>query len=425
MKRMFVLAFAMAIAVVMADHAPCPSAPEVRVPSGSACERAVRKPSFYLPERLYAAPGLELNVYFTSIFDSVVPQNFAYQAYCKKGRSELRRWTFTPTAADAGTTFELVVNAWSDDGLAAAVTSTVEVAAAPRDPKRKVTLALLGDSLTNSMFQDQIYRDMIAAGFAGYTPVGLRQSELPGGVPHDGYGGFSFTTFLTRYTVSDEEVAHVQDAAEREQLKALGMPVKIIHSWQRGLLRSPLVKFENGRKSVDIPRWLGKINGGKEPDIVLVELGVNSVFDFRGEASALHKRIREGLMVEADRFFARLRQDMPNATYLLCTQPVGASQDGFAANYGASWNEVQHRKIIFALNREYDAYVKAKNDPKLRLLPVGHALDPVEGFIRAERPVSARSKRKVLMNVNAVHPSDVGGFQMGDAIAAMLQVLLK
>ena len=382
-------------------------------------------PAFYLPERLYAAPGLELNVYYTSIFDSVVPQNYAYQAYCGKGRSELRRWTFTPTPADAGKTFELVVNAWNDDGLVAAATSTVEVAAAPHDPKRRVTLALLGDSLTNSMFQDQIYRDMIAAGYSGYTPVGLRKSELPGGVPHDGYGGFTFSTFLTRYTVSDEEVAHVQDAAEREQLKALGMPVKIIHAWQRALLRSPLVKFEDGRKSVDIPRWLGRINGGKVPDIVLVELGVNSVFDFRGEIPELRERIRKGLMVEADGFFRRLREDMPDATYLLCTLPVGASQDGFAANYGANWNEVQHRKIIFALNREYDAYVKAKNDPKLLLLPVGHALDPVEGFVRAERPVSARSKQKVLMNVNAVHPSDVGGFQMGDAIAAMLQVKIN
>lgn len=76
-------------------------------------------------------------------------------------------------------------------------------------------------------------------------------------------------------------------------------------------------------------------------------------------------------------------------------------------------------------NREYDTYVKAKNDPKLLLLPVGHALDPVEGFIRAERPVSARSKLKVQKNVNAVHPSDVGGFQMGDAIAAMLMDVMN
>lgn len=384
---------------------------------------ASAKPSFYLPERLYAAPGLELNVYYTDVFDSVVPRNFAYQAYCKKGKSELTRWCFTPTDEDAGKTYSLVINAWNDDGLAAAVTAAVEVAAAPVDPARRMTLALLGDSLTNCRFQDQVFRDMREAGLVGYVPVGARRPEVEGGVPHDGYGGYTFDTFLTRYTVSDEEVVNVQDAAEREQLKALGMPVKIIHAWQRALLRSPLVKFENGKKSVDIRRWLEKINGGQPPDVVLIELGVNSVFDYRGEAAELRERIRTCVLPDAERLISRLREDMPDATYLLCTQPVGASQDGFAANYGANWNEVQHRKIIFAMNREYDAFVRAKNDPKIMLLPLGHAIDPVEGFIRATARPSARSALTVTKNVNAVHLSEVGGFQMGDTIAAMLRVL--
>ena len=386
---------------------------------------AFAAPAFHLPERLYAAPGLELNVYYGNVFDSVVPQNYAYQAFCAKGRAECARWTFTPEEEDAGRTFALVVNAWDDGGLVSAATTTVEVAAAPRDPRRRVTLALLGDSLTNSGYQEQLFRDMRAAGFTGYTPVGARRSATTNGVPHDGYGGFTFSTFLTRYCVSEEEVSNVQDAAEREQLRALGVPVKIVHAWQRGLLRSPLVKFENGRKSVDVRRWLDRINGGRAPDFVVVELGVNSVFDFRGEAPELRARIERSVLVDADRLLRRLREDMPDATYLLCTSPVGASQDGFAANYGSGWNAVQHRKIIFALNRAFDAFVKAKGDPRLLLLPVAHAIDPVEGFIRARRPVSARSDATVLRNVNAVHPSEVGGRQMGDAIAAMLRTLLK
>ena len=57
------------------------------------------KPSFFLPERIFAAPGLELNVYYKNVFDSVVPQNFAYEATCRKGCAELARWCFTPEAA--------------------------------------------------------------------------------------------------------------------------------------------------------------------------------------------------------------------------------------------------------------------------------------------------------------------------------------
>ena len=384
---------------------------------------ASAKPSFYLPERIFAAPGIELNVYFKDVFDSVVPQNYAYQAYCRKGKAELARWCFTPEAADAGKEYELVVNAWNDDGLVAAVTTTVAVAAAPADPTRKVTLALLGDSMTNCRFQDQVLRDMREAGFTGYTPVGSR-ANAAGGAMHDGYGGYTFDTFLTRYKVSDEEVGHIQDAAEREQLKALGMPEKIVYAWQRDLLRSPLVKFENGRKSVDVRRWLDKINGGAQPDFVMIELGVNSVFSWRGEQPELRERARKELLPRAANLIARLRQDIPDATYLFCTQPIGTTQDGFAENYGANWNEVQHRKIMFALNREIDAYVAEQNDPKLLLVPLAHIADPIEGYIRGERPLNARSKAKVMKNVNAVHLSELGGYQVGDAIAAFLRTAL-
>jgi len=105
--------------------------------------------------------------------------------------------------------------------------------------------------------------------------------------------------------------------------------------------------------------------------------------------------------------------------------PVGSSQDGFGANYGADWNEVQYRKSIFALNREYEAWIKEKNDPKILLVPVGHAVDPEDGVCVKKQKASARSKTEVVRSSNAVHPSAVGGSQMGDAISAMLMNILS
>lgn len=381
------------------------------------------KPSFYLPESIYSAPGLELNVYFVNVFDSVVPQTFAFQAFCEKGRSEARRWCFTPGAADVGRSYRLVVNAWNDTGLVAAATSTVFVAAQPESWNTPMATALLGDSLTNARYQDHLFRLMREAGYSGYRPVGARRPASTDGAWYDGYGGYTFESFLTRYALSEEEVDNIQDAAEREQLRAMGMSVKVIGERQRQLLRSPLVRLENGKKVVDVQGWLEKINKGKAPDILLIELGVNSVFDFRGEPPELHSRIRSEVIPQLERLLAVLRPKMQNTLFLLSTLPIGASQDAFASNYGSSWNEVQHRKIMFALNREFDNYVRSAQDKKLRLLPVSHAIDPVDGFIRARRKMSARSKNEVEMNVNAVHLSEVGGQQMGDAIAAMLMVL--
>jgi len=379
------------------------------------------KPSFYIPERLYAAPGLECCIYYKNIFDSVVPQNFAFQTYASEGTSQRERWCWTPKPEDAGKTVELVINAWNDDGLVAAATTTVEVASAPKNPERKLTLALFGDSLTNCRYQDVILADMLEAGYKNYTPVGARGGDAPGRAAHDGYGGYTCNAFLSRYAISEEEFEHIQDAAEREQLKTLGTPEKIVHEWQKGLLRSPLVVFRNGRKEVDVPAWLAKVNGGAAPDVVIIELGVNNVFSFRGEAAELRERIRTQVMPGFGRLIAALRPHMPNATFAICTHAMGCGQDGFAKNYGSKWNEVQHRKIIFALNRETADYVAGCNDPKLHLLPIGQAVDPFYSYIHSEMPAHARTKEKIVRDMNAVHPSAAGGGQMGDAIAAWLR----
>lgn len=378
-------------------------------------------PKFFLPERICAAPGLESNIYFSDVFDSVVPQNYAFQVYAKKGKSWCNRWAWTPEESDAGTNVQLVVNAWNDDGLVASATTTVVVAEAPKDPKKRLTLALFADSLTNSRYQDRMLAQMRKAGFEGYTPVGSRKGLHEGAAAHDGFGGYTCGAFLSYYTVSEEEFNHVQDDAEREQLKALGVPVKVIHDWQRGLLRSPLVQFRDGKKVVDVPAYLEKVNGGEPPDVVVIQLGVNAVFSFRGEEAELHERIRREVIPSYSKFIETLRPYMPKARLAVCTQPIGAGQDGFAYNYGAGWNEVQHRKIMFALNREIEAWVRGLNDPRVELVALGQALDPFHSFVHTEMPVNAVSDAKADLAVNAVHPNAEGGYQMGDTLAAWLR----
>ena len=388
------------------------------------CVSALAVPVWRIPETIYAAPGLECNVYFKNVFESVVPQNFAFRAESKAGRSELKRWTWTPSGQDAGRRERVIFQAWNDDGLVAAATTTVRVAGRPVGAERKITLALLAASITNSRYQDQLYRDVVAAGYTNYTPVGTRGNvdTLRKGilVPFDGFGGFTFGTFLTRYKISDEEYANVQDAAEREQLKALGAPEKIVMAWQRNLLRSPLVQFRNGKREVDVQAWLDKINGGKAPDYIVIELGCNSAFSYVGEIPQVRKWFRKDAIEPAKKLLDTLRERCPDAVYGFCDQIVGCSQDGFAANYGAGWNEIQFRKTCAAMNREIKDFVDGLNDPKVRFIPFCPAIDPEGGYITAEVPVHAQSDVKVVRDANAVHPSAAGGKQLGDAVAAWL-----
>ena len=45
-----------------------------------------------LPEKIYAIPGIECNLYFENLFLTINPANFAFEVKCTKGRCDEKRW---------------------------------------------------------------------------------------------------------------------------------------------------------------------------------------------------------------------------------------------------------------------------------------------------------------------------------------------
>lgn len=392
---------------------------------GTAAVWAAAEPDrFVVPERIYAAPGMECNVYFRNAILSAVPQNYAFFCQAKVGRSEERRWTWTPTAADAGKEFPVVFRAIDALGVAACRTVTVEVASAPVQREKKLTFALFAASLTNSGFPQFLLDDMRAAGFAGMRMVGSRTfpktdrkgDDLAG---YDGYGGYTCKTFLTHYKVSESEYANVQDAAEREQLKALGLPEKIVHAWQLDLLRSPLVQFRDGKKVLDIQHWMDRYNGGKPVDFVLVSLGANGSFWYRGDFGKMRERIRREQIPTFREFVAAFRAKMPGVRFAFTTETFGCGQDGYAANYGSGWNRHDIMRAMAALNCEIRRFCAEDGHG---FIPIGVGIDPDNCYPAKTTAANARTKKKVVRNTNALHMTDEGGAQLADEIAAWLQV---
>ena len=115
-------------------------------------------PRFFVPETLYAAPGVECNVFFARIFESVKYSNYAFEAISEEGNFWEDRWSWTPKAEDAGKSVQVVFRAHSDDGLVDCATTTVAVAKSPAaDLKsRRISLALLTASCSNCRFQDRL-----------------------------------------------------------------------------------------------------------------------------------------------------------------------------------------------------------------------------------------------------------------------------
>ncbi len=370
---------------------------------------------FFMPETLYAAPGVECSVYFSRMFGSVKHSNYAFEALSEKGTFWEDRWSWTPKAEDAGKRVPVVFRALTDDGLVDCVTTTVVVAKSPtaEQKSRKITLAIFTASFANCLFQDRLRERMREAGFTGYTPVGSHtgssssmECDPEKGAPHDGYGGFAWGDFTTRWAVSVDEIDNIQAEAEREQLRRFGYKIPKGQEWRRALLKSPLVKIENGKKVVDVQRWLDKVNGGKPPDYFLIVLGGNGVAVV--PADRIEAAVA-GQLESAKRLIGHLRAVCPKSRIAI-GQAAGGSieQIGWGRNYGAKISAFQGNLNRILYDRTMKHYVETCGDTNMVFVPFSHGIDPVRAYPRSEQ------------HANALHETPVGGHQAGDALFAWL-----
>ena len=383
----------------------------------TACATSAALPTFYAPERIYAVPGVECLVHYTRLFDSYTPSRYLLEAVCVKGAAYGECWSYVAKESEAGTEFPLVLNAWDDEhGLVASMTTTVCVATAPTEAakSRRITLALLSASSTNCRYQDRIMERMRNAGFSGYEPVGSRKSSKSNGVcetgeyiaAHDGYGGYSWGSFLTRYALTVDEIDNVQAEAEREQLKSFGVKLAPGNEWRKALLKSPLVRIRNGKKVVDIQAWFDKINGGKAPDYIVVTLGGNGVWIQRPDSK--QGQVAEEL-AQARKLVPMLRAAAPDAVIAI-TSAVGGSldQDSWGKNYGAVQSCFIGNRSFIDYNRTMQRFCKESGDSKLVFVPVSQGVSHFGAYPHGRRAG------------NALHANITGGRQIGDALFAWL-----
>ena len=355
---------------------------------------AEAKARWFMPETLYAAPGVECNVFFAKMFESVKYSNYAFEAISEKGNFWEDRWCWTPKAEDAGKSVKVVFRALTDDGLVDCVTTTVVVAKSPTEAQksRRITLALFS---------------------AGYTPVGSHtggsssmECDPEKGAPHDGYGGFAWGDFMTRWAMSVDEIDNLQAEAERDQLRKFGYKIPEGQEWRRGLLKSPLVKIENGEKVVDVQRWLDKVNGGEPPDYILIVLGGNGIATISADRieAAVSRQLEN-----AKRLLGYLRETCPK-TRIAIAQAIGGSieQVGWGKNYGARASAFQGNINRILYDRAMKRYVETCGDDNIVFVPFSHGVDPVRAYPRTEK------------DGNALHGTQLSGYQAGDALFAWL-----
>lgn len=276
---------------------------------------------------------------------------------------------------------------------------------------RKITLAILGDSLTNCRYQDRLMRRMREAGYTGYTPVGTHtgfsasDEKRADEAAHDGFGGFTYGDFLRRFQFAEDELMNVQKEAEYEQMKRLGVAKVEKKDWRRVLLKSPLVRFGNGKKTVDVQAWLDNINGGKAPDFILIQLGNNGICSMTGDIDG---RVRGGQLKDAAELLARLREKCPDAVYgFVSPFPGSDKEEDFARNYKGTITRDGARKSLSRFRELLRMWVESKNDPKVRFIDLWDKVDPARDY------------------ENALHFNSRGAEHVGDALFDWLSAAVK
>ena len=373
-----------------------------------------------LPEKIYAVPGIETNIYFENAVRVINPANYVFHvtgtiagADTSKwlqgpiGRCDAKRWRFTPTEKEIGS-HKITLHVISERGEIARKDVMVVVTPADAGKDKAVSMLIVGDSLTESTIYPRQILSLVKQAkspdlkmLGSHTGAG--RPVRPGDAAHEGYGGWRWSTFNSRWT-SDE------------QLKKLTTPRQLISA------RSPFLAMKDGKLQLDIQGYFDRKNGGKPADVITFQLGVNDIF--LAQDNNVEQYI-DSIFTEMDKLLAAFRKAAPDAVIGVGIPTAGCStQDGFGKNYRNLYFRWQYKKNQHRLAERMMEKFAKHNPYKVRLIPAYLNLDCENNFPTVSESVSQGSGKKVIRQNNGVHPAPDGYRQLGDSFYCWLKAVL-
>jgi lysophospholipase L1-like esterase len=337
-----------------------------------------------LPPACYAVVGTEFTLWFENVVLTKSPAAYKYQVEAGVGRTEARRWTWTPEASDVGQR-KLTISITDAEGKSVGRASTeIHIAPAEAGKGRPLTILIVGDSLTNATaYPNEVARLLSQPGNPQWSMLGTNKpsNALPG-VAHEGYGGWTWERFNTLYTAKpDPEKGYRQS--------------------------SPFLFADDAGKPVlDVERYLKEHAGGKQPDVVFFLLGINDCFGAKPDDPAKMDATIDHVLKQADTLLAAFRKALPKADLAIgLTTPGNVRESAFEGDYKGSypqwgWKRIQHRLVQKELEHFGE---RAKH--RIFIVPTELELDTLDGY-----PEN-----------NSVHPNTVGYNQVGRSIYAWLK----
>jgi len=358
-----------------------------------------------LPPRIYAVPGIEMNVYFDNICLAANPLNYVFDVNCAKGRHQVERWTFVPEEGDVGQ-FPFVIEVRDETNkIIARAESVLQVAPKKAGAGLPISVLTIGDSLTHAaVYPAHLLELCKADGNPQITLVGHVPGERNPNVRIEGYGGWTAQRFATVYKEGERQ-------SGPEDWK----------TWNSS--GSPFLYADGpGKSKLDFPRYCREFNGGKGPDFVTFLLGCNDNFganDETIEASIDTMFKYYDMLVEMVR---QARADTKIGMLLLV--PPSGTQDGFGASYKCGQTRWQYkRNQQRVVERTMEKYGKREKDG-IFLIPANVNLDCLHNYSSSKVQWNSETKEVGSRLNNGVHPAPEGYCQMGDTIFCWIKAQL-
>ena len=218
---------------------------------------------------------------------------------------------------------------------------------------------------------------------------------------HEGYGGWRWISFLTRWGYTNSKK---MDGMHPDRPVGFNSPF--------------LFPDKDGKGVFDLQKYLDKHNNGKAPDVVSFQLGLNDIL-----MSKPHNIVEktEKSIQEMELLIAEFRKLKPAPEILIFQHIPGADQDAFGANYACNTTSWQYRKYLDIYNR---ALLKKGKELNINVVPIYMNIDTENNMKFLKQPVNVDNPRMIMRANNGVHPAREGYRQMADTLYCYVKAVL-
>lgn len=438
-----------------------------------------------MPATIYALEGRELNIYWDTILSTPfniydIPAEYRFDVVCTKGIQELNRWTYTPTSADAGIT-TWVLNIYYNDILIKKVSASLKTTALATG-SGTCKLMVIGDSTTSAAFHLAELVTLFTGDAVTLTLTGaLRgdQYDSAGAVKttyHEGRAGWGLNDYVNTNGIFTDSPTHAGqtsgwsfDNFVRLDMSATGLiywklsnssttrtidlykdaarTIKVASGSRTGngvinftpestysITGSVTVTYTNDVN--DGTYWLNPffrsnvLNYTKymsdnslslsTGDWVYIHLGINEILTVTD--SVVLNTTLTTYINNLDTLIANIKAYSTDVNIgILQIIPPNSSQDAFGYVYSNGQTQAKYSNNRFQLCSAIKNSITSKAVSKVYYLPYGIGLDSVNNFPEVIGTPNARNVSSIMKPSNAVHPSDIGYYQLADVIAANIK----